>query len=147
MPYDVAVDAAGNVYVADLAWITEYGRVQKFSSSGSFIAKWDSQGSGDGQFNSPYGIAVDAAGNVYVADADNNRIQKLSSEGVFIAKWGSSTGDGQFYSPIGVAVDASGNVYVVDTGNNRIQKFSSSGVFITKWGSEGSGDGQFNRSL
>jgi len=111
-----------------------------------FILKWGSYGSGDGQFNNPFGVAVDDAGNVYVVDNWNNRVQKFDSSGGFITKWGSGgSGDGQFEAPVGVAVDALGNVYVVDTWNHRVQKFTGSGGFITKWGSEGSGDGQFSQ--
>jgi hypothetical protein len=107
--------------------------------------KWGSQGSGDGQFVAPFGIAVDFSGNVYVADNGSNRIQKFSSSGAFLAKWGTfGTGDGQFQSPAGVALDLPGNVYVADTLNDRIQKFTSSGTFLTKWGSQGLGDGQVN---
>ena len=66
-------------------------RIQKFDSSGTFITKWGSIGTGDGQFHSPSrGVATDSAGNVYVADAGNNRIQKFDSSGAFITKWGSS---------------------------------------------------------
>ena len=112
----------------------------------SFVTKWGSSGSGDGQFSTPEGVAVDSSDNVYVADYSNNRIQKFSSDGTFITKWGAyGSGDGQFY-PHSVAVDSSGNVYVADSDGiniNRIQKFSSTGTFITKWGSSGSGDGQF----
>src|SRR6185437_12894000 len=56
--------------------------------TGKFITKWGSPGSGDGQFNSPTGIRTDSAGNVYVADFDNNRVQKFDSNGKFITKWG-----------------------------------------------------------
>jgi hypothetical protein len=109
------------------------------------IAQWGSPGSGDGQFNYPVGIAMDASGNLYVADEKNNRIQKFDSDGGFLAKWGSyGTGDGQFNWPCGVTVDPSGNVYVSDYGNSRIQKFDSNGGFLAKWGSYGTGDGQFN---
>ncbi|MFZ0510926.1 MAG: hypothetical protein WAM14_04900 [Candidatus Nitrosopolaris sp.] len=61
------------------------------------------------------GVAVDSAGNVYVADTYNDRIQKFDSNGTFIAKWGTSGfGNGKFHYPAGVAVDYAGNVYVVE---------------------------------
>src|ERR1051326_7183451 len=90
------------------------------SSSGkvySFIKKWGSLGTGDGQFNDTSGVAIDPkTSNVYVADYNNSRIQKFDSNGTFITKWGSlGTGDGQFNNTLGVAVDPkTGNVYVAD---------------------------------
>jgi sugar lactone lactonase YvrE len=140
----VATDSSGNVYVTDTPDYSVGGddRIQKFSSSGAFITKWGSHGTGDGQLWRPDGVATDAAGNVYLADLSNARIQKFSSSGNFITKWGSyGTGDGQFnwvnssrgIATAGIATDGAGNVYVTDTGNHRIQKFSSSGTFITKW--------------
>ena len=69
------MDSSGNVYVSD----SENDRMQKFDSSGNFLLKWGSQGTGDGQFQSPKGVAVDSSGNVYVADTNNSRIQKFSS--------------------------------------------------------------------
>ena len=110
----------------------------------NFVRKWGSFGTGDGEFQWPQGVAVDSAGNVYVADLDNDRIQKFTSTGSFLTKWGSNgTGDGQFDGPAGVAVDSAGNVYVADGHNDRIQKFSSTGTFIRKWGSNGTGDREF----
>src|SRR5215831_6638944 len=73
-PYDVAVDAGGNVYVVD----SGNERIQKFTSTGTYITKWGTEGSGDGEFFQPSGIAVDASGYVYVSDLNNNRIQKFS---------------------------------------------------------------------
>jgi len=109
-----------------------------------FCTKWGSQGSGDGQFYFPCGVAVDTAGNIYVADLIKHRIQKFSVDGSFLAKWGSyGSGDGQFDSPWSIAADAAGNIYVADSFNHRIQKFSADGSFLAKWGSYGSGDGQF----
>ncbi len=147
-PRGIAVEGSGNVYVAD--WrsdgYTLYYRIQKFDGTGTFLTKWGSFGSGDGQFDLPFGIAVDGSGNVYVADHSNHRIQKFDGTGTFLTKWGSQgTGDGQFNFPVGVAVDGSRNVYVTDWLNNRIQKFDGTGAFATKWGSQGTGDGQFNR--
>jgi len=114
-------------------------------ASYQFVTKWGSRGSGDGQFESPKGIAVDAVGNVYVADSRNHRIQEFDGSGTFLTKWGSQgSGDGQFALPLGVIVDAAGNVYVTEAWNNRLQKFDGGGTFLAKWGSQGKGDGQFN---
>jgi DNA-binding beta-propeller fold protein YncE len=106
--------------------------------------------------NDPSGMALDAQGNLYVADTLNHRIQVFDSEGNFLITWGSEgSGDGQFnfiygdpahnLAVGGVAVDGEGNVYVADGGNARIQKFDSNGNFLTTWGSSGNGDGQFIR--
>ncbi len=151
-PVDVAVDSSGTVYVAD----TYNYRIQKFDSSGNFLRKWGSQGTGDGEFGDdpfgggPGGVAVGASGNVFVMDIANRRVQVFDSSGKFLRKWGSEgSGDGQFgggmgwgYAP-GIDIDALGNIYVVDPSNCRVQKFDSSGRFLGKWGSCGSGDGEF----
>ena len=109
-----------------------------------YCTQWGSGGSDPGQFEHPYGVAVDAAGQVYVADTGNSRLQVFTSSGGYITQWGSyGTGSGQFMLPLGVAVDASGNIYVADMVNDCIQKFTSSGGYITQWGSEGAGPGQF----
>jgi hypothetical protein len=139
----VATDSGGNVYVVDCA---NY-RIQKFDSSGTYLMQWGSNGTGDGQFEGSWGIAIDSVDNVYVADNGRNDIQKFSSAGIFITRWGGipgGTGDGQFGGVYQVEVDNGGNVYAADSGNNRIEKFSSAGAYITQWGNPGSGDGQFN---
>ena len=78
---DVAWDRAGNIYVADGAGRTGNARVAKFDKDGHFIKSWGSRGSEAEQFNSLHGIVIDAAGNVYVADAGNKRIQVFDSDG------------------------------------------------------------------
>jgi sugar lactone lactonase YvrE len=153
-PYGVAVDASGNVYVAD----SGNHRIHKISANGTFKkqADWDSKGFDDGQgtsarFNIPHGVSVDGSGNVYVADQDNNRIRKITAGGGVTTLAGSGSkaiADGQgtaawFNGPTGVAVDGSGNVYVADSGNHRIRKITPSGLVSTLAGSwrESSADG------
>lgn len=110
----------------------------------SFSLKWGALGTADGDFDTPDGIAVDAAGNVFVADRDNDRIQKFSNTGAHLLTWGSGgSGDGQFSSPRGIAVDKAGDVYVADFGNNRVQRFTGNGVYVLQWGGTGTGNGQF----
>ena len=107
-----------------------------------FFLKWGSPGTANGEFNDPSGIAVNASGDVYVADTQNHRIQKFDGSGSHLLTWGTyGTGNGQFDRPRGIGVDGAGNVYVTDA-TSRIQKFSSDGTFLTAWGSFGSGDGQ-----
>lgn len=101
------------------------------------------RGTGDGQFMEPKGVAVDSAGNIYVADTMNDRIQKFDANGRFLLKWGKrGEGDGEFNEPWGLAVDKAGNVYVADTWNYRMQKFDSNGTFLVKWGGFGDTGGR-----
>lgn len=166
-PFGVTTDSLNNIYVSDQF----NGRIEKFDSSGNFmgwlgfcssgvncnLGNHTSMGFsctavtcslpgnqlGNGQFNSPRGIAIDSSDNIYVADTSNHRIQKFDSSGSFLTAFGTSgSGDGQFSFPRAVAVDDS-KIYVADTGNNRVQVFDSSGSFQFNFGSLGALDGQF----
>ncbi len=159
-PRGVAADASGNVYIAD----TGNHRIRRVDASTGNIAAFAGTGSGgntgDGAaatsatLNSPSGVAVDASGNVYIADTTNNRIRRVDTAGDIAAFAGTgtagSTGDGGAATaatltlPSGVAADASGNVYIADTSNHRIRRVDTSGTIATfaGTGSAGStGDG------
>ena len=92
----------------------------------------------------PWGLAVDTADNIFVADGNHDRVVKFSNQGDVLLDWGSH-GDqpGQFYQPAGVALSKNERVYVADSMNHRIQKFSATGELELSWGSVGTGDGQF----
>lgn len=98
-----------------------------------------------GSFASPTGMAVNAAGDVYVADTSNCRIKRMSPAGAVLGVWGSrGTGNGQFSDPEGIAVLPSGRVVVADTGNDRLQLFEADGTFVAVWGAHGTAAGQFD---
>lgn len=150
LPRGIAVGPDGNIYVVD----TGNMRIQKFDPKGKFLAVIGSgSGNGDGQFaplsadatgTGPGGIAVDKAGNIYVADTWNHRIQKFDSSGKFVKAWGSfinlsdpaSANDAdpnsKFYGPRGIAIGPDGNVYVTDTGNKRVLVFDPNGSYVKK---------------
>ena len=135
-PGAVTVDATGNVYVADsyndtIRKITPDGMVTTLAGIAGSYGSADGIGS-SARFSGPNGIAVDAAGNLFVADSINNTIRKITSTGVV-----STLAAGSLNSPNGVTVDADGNIYVADTSNCRIQKISSTGVVTTLAGSTG----------
>jgi len=104
-----------------------------------------SQGNGNGEFNSPYGINVNSNGAILVGDTANHRIQIFDSQGKFLSTFGSQGNrNRQFNSPIGIAINSKGNILICDTDNHRIQIFDSEWNSISKFGSKGSENGRFN---
>jgi sugar lactone lactonase YvrE len=144
-PRDVAVDSRGNVYIGETL------RVRRVSPDGTIttLAGTDRccEALGDGgpataaQLHIAYGLAVDAAGNVYIADSNTNRVRKVDPNGTIstFAGTGKSgfSGDGgpatsaQLYAPSDVAVDRQGNVYIVDRNNRRVRKVTPNGRIST----------------
>ena len=135
-PQGVSVDAAGNIYIAD----TNNDRIRKFTVGGniSTVAGTGTGGyTGDGgaatsaRINNPYGVSVDAVGNIYIADTNNNRIRKFTVGGNISTVAGTGTagytGDGgaatsaRINKPQGVSVDAVGSIYIADTNNDRLR--------------------------
>jgi tripartite motif-containing protein 71 len=129
-PQDAVAGPTGTIYVADKL----NNRIARLSATGTPLAPWGTQGSGEGELHLPEAVAVDGSGNVYVADTGNNRIQEFSYDGRFLNSWGPlGSGDGQFNQPSGLAVDHTGQLFVVDSGNSRIQVFRRDGTFLRSW--------------
>jgi hypothetical protein len=155
-PIGPAIDqASGDVYLVDVA----ANRVEKFDSTGSYLAQFGSAGSGDGQFQHAGGIAVDPSnGDVYVFDQGGARVEKFDSSGNFLRAFGwgvadgnaaaesctsscqagiPGAGSGQFAGGLTslanvLAVDSAGNVYVADPANARVEKFDSAGNYLAQ---------------
>ncbi len=159
-PNSVALDGAGNLYIAD----AHNNRIRKVDAATGYISTVAGDGTsgddGDGglaieaQLAQPEGIALDGAGNLYIADSDNHRIRKVDADGYIstVAGTGGSgySGDGglavdaRLYFPSSVALDGSGNLYIADSGNSRIRKVDADGYISTVAGTGGhgySGDG------
>ncbi len=152
-PGGVAVDDAGNVYVAD----TNNHTIRKITNGGAVTTlaglagnPGASNGTGNAaRFSSPFGVAVDNTGTIYVAEIQNHTIRKITSGGVvttlagLAGSGGVADGTGaaaRFNMPSGVAVDGAGNVYVADTGNHTIRMIFTDGTVMTRAGSAGSPD-------
>jgi sugar lactone lactonase YvrE len=153
-PQGIALDGSGNLYVVDnnrIRKITMTPTIGTSSLAGNGIAGNTNATGSFAQFNSPAGVAVDRAGNVYVADQGNDQVRKITSTGVVTILAGTKGGfvDGtstvaRFNTPTGIAVDLSGNVFVADQINHRIRKITSSGSVSTLAGNgiRGFADGQ-----
>ncbi len=150
-PQGIAVNRRGEVIVADSGnhriQITGGPPDRLDELPGEPRLVFGSRGSGPGELVEPAGVAVDADGNIYVADAGNHRIQKFDAQGRFLAAWGGPGRDpGLFDRPMGLAIDhARGWLYVTDTDNGRIQKLDLNGRFLLAWGERGMRTGQLYR--
>ena len=161
-PVGVATDASGNLYIAD----TVHNQVKKVPQGGTLTAiagdgtvrtfSGDGGPATDASLDHPYGVTVDASGNLYIADTDNSRIRKVSSDGIIntIAGDGSPIpppaccfsdpiGDGgpalkaKIRQPMGIALDATGGIYIADLWDQRIRRVSPDGIITTVAGDGG----------
>lgn len=152
----VAVDRSGNLYISD----TDNHRVRKIDTSGviTLVAGTGTAGfGGDGgpaakaSLNLPYGLVVDAAGNIYVADLGNNRVRRIAADGTILTIAGSGqsgpVGDGgpatgaELLAPRNVALDAAGNLYISEFGGQRVRKVTPGGQISTVAGTGTAGLG------
>ena len=143
-PRSVSVDTAGNVFVADstnctIRKVTSAGVVTTLAGTAGSSGSTNATGSA-ARFLNPYGVSVDSAGNVFVADTFNYTIRKVTSAGVVTTLAGTAGSHGstdatgsaaRFNNPLSVSVDTAGNVYVADYGNHTIRKVTSAGIVTT----------------
>ena len=159
-PTALAFDKSGNLYVSDLLnhvvrQITPGGTISTFAGTGQYSFNGDNGAATQTDLNQPFGLAVDAAGDVYIADSQNHCVRVVTPDGNIHAVAGTPaasgySGDGgparnaKLNMPLGIALDAAGNLYIADSGNNVIRMVSTSGTISTIAGNGGrgsSGDG------
>jgi predicted membrane-bound mannosyltransferase/DNA-binding beta-propeller fold protein YncE len=149
-PRNLAIGPEGNLYVAD----SGNHRIQVFTPEGQFLRAWGTFGSEPGQFNEPWGLAVDEE-FVYVADTWNHRVQKFTLEGDLVTTIGASgnvvemgiDSGGFFFGPRDVLLLSADRLAVTDTGNHRIQIFDREGNFLSQFGTQGGLQGQFSEPV
>lgn len=156
LPEGVTTDSSGNVYIAD----TGNNRIRKVTASTGYISTVAGNGTsgytGDGaaatsaELNSPRGVAVDGAGNIYIADTGNSVVRKVTASTGYISTvagngTAGATGDGgpatsaELQTPIYLALDGSGNLFITDRANNRVRKVDASTSYINTVAGGGSG--------
>jgi sugar lactone lactonase YvrE len=154
LPGSVALDAAGNLYIADqdhnrIRMVAANGIITTVAGNGTNSFSGDGGPAANAGLNDPANVAVDAAGNLYIADWYNNRIRKVATNGIITTVAGKGTygysGDGgaatnaDLYYPAGLAVDAAGDLYIADWSNRRIREVNPNGLITTVAGDGGYG--------
>lgn len=132
-PTDVAVAPGGDFYVTD-----GYGnaRVLKFDRTGNLLKQWGTKGKGEGEFNLPHAVCLDAKGRVYVGDRENNRVQVFDPDGKFLAEWKESG------APYGLFL-AGDRLFVADWRASWVRVLGPDGKSLGRFGEKGTGPGQF----
>ena len=145
-PFGVAVDASGNLFIVDsfnnrICKVGTDGIITTLAGNGIPGYSGDGGGATNAELNYPSGVAVDASGNLFIADTGNYRIREVRTNGIITTVAGNGTrgysGDGgpatkaELDNPTGVAVDASGNLFIADSGNDRIREVGTNGIITT----------------
>ncbi len=148
-PQCVALDAAGNLYIADqynnvVREVTLNGTIQTIAGNGTRGYSGDGGPAVDAQLSLPLGLAFDAAGNLYIADSSNDVIREVTTDGNIATVAGNNThgfsGDGgpatsaQLWAPYAVVVDSSGDLYISDSNNHAIREVLANGNIATLGG-------------
>jgi trimeric autotransporter adhesin len=125
-PAGIAADSSGNWYIADTAnnrirMVTAAGQISTIAGTGTSGLSGDNGPAAAAELNSPQGIAIDSAANLYIADSGNNAVRKITPGGTI------STIASQLNNPLSVAVDGQGSVYIADSGNNQIVEVNAAG--------------------
>ena len=145
VPVGVAVDTGGNLYIAEgnrIRKMTTNGIIHTVAGTGMVGSTGDEGPAISAGLNTPWAVALDSAGSLYIADSGNNRIRKVTTDGIIHGFAGSGeplgpSGDGGpatsavLWNPVGLALDAAGGVYIADYGNNRIRKVTPDGIIGT----------------
>jgi uncharacterized protein (TIGR03437 family) len=156
-PFSAAVDSSGNLYIADqfnhrIRKVDTSGNISTVAGNGTPGYTGDGSDATSAELNDPQGVAVDSAGNIYIADTANNAVRKVSGgkiSSIVGSPTGSAgyTGDGgpgttaQVFLPSALALDSSGNLYIADSGNDAIRKLTPGGTISTFAGQGGPGFG------
>ena len=143
-PMGVAFDKDGNLYVTDVS--ADKHRVLVFDPSGTLKLTFGSQGTDEGKFWYPNGLAVDDRGRIWVADGNNGRVQAFDAHGKFLTAIARGFAKGDLAMPRGVAIDGNNHLFVADTSAHTVKVYDISGdrpEFLRDLGEAGTGDGQF----
>ncbi|MCE9562946.1 MAG: peptidyl-alpha-hydroxyglycine alpha-amidating lyase family protein [Planctomycetes bacterium] len=132
-PTDIAFTPTGEFYISD-----GYGntRVLKFDREGKLLKQWGKKGTGEGEFNLPHAIVLDAKGRVYVGDRENNRVQVFDADGKFLEQWKESG------APYGLFL-AGDRLFVADGRAGWVRVLGPDGKSLGRWGEKGTAAGQF----
>jgi sugar lactone lactonase YvrE len=155
-PREVVVDSVGNLYIADannhrVRKVTADGKISVFAGTGTAGSGGDNGLATAAQLNGPFGLAVDSAGNLYIAEYYNHRVRKVTTDGKISTFAGTGSpgkgGDGgpagsaQLNCPIAVAVDDADGLYIADHANHRVRKVTADGKISTIAGTGTAGSG------
>ncbi len=147
-PTDVALDAAGNIFVAD----TDNQRIVKYNAQGEYQASISAFTTEDLALNLPGSMTIAPDGTVFIADTWNHKILKLDAQLTKVDEWAEGQaveagGDPfKLFGPRDITLTAAGNVLVTDTGNSRVIEYTQDGEFVRQFGSKGSGGGPLELS-